>query len=238
MPEYLARIRELVAESGGEMIPTARLYEAMGKDPAGPDYSKPPARTLSRIENDISRLEERISMLEEVVADPDGKNFQDVLAERDISGASYLESLLLGLKTDIGENPYGAGLPGETYRDMYEAGNFEQRLEAVMGVPMDQSKSMTFENSPLLQALNTNFQTFHPAENNSDVPAMRDGASQLGEALGARGGAVILDNHSQAEPVQFMLDSLPRLPVAVQQKFLLRIPLTSIRVPIVSAWSF
>ncbi len=210
-PEQLARIRELVAESGGQLIPTERLYEAMGEDPAGPDYSKPPAQTMRRIESDIQRLEERISMLEELVADPEGRNFQDIMAERDVIGGTSVESLLLGLKSDIGKNSYGPGLDGETFQDMYDAGNFEQRLEAVMGVPMDQSKTMTFENSPLLQALNTNFQTFHPAENGAEVPTMRDGASQLGEALGARGGAVILDNHTQAEPVQFMLDSLPEI---------------------------
>ena len=212
MPEQLSRVRELVEASGGELISTEQLYEAMGEDPSGPDYSLPPARTYARIQYTIENIEARIGVLEALVADPKGQNFQELLKQRDIMGAESIESLLLGLKDDIGDNPYGSGLAGEKFQEMYDAGHFGERFEAVLGVPLERTQTVTLENSPLLQALNNNFQTFYPPlEGVEEIPGVQDGTSQLGEALTARGGAVILDNHSQIEPLQFMMDSLPEI---------------------------
>lgn len=222
MPQYFENLSELVEQSNGERIPTTDIYAALGKDPAGPDYSLPPAREYSQIQNEISRLEERMTMLEDLVANPTGKNFQDVMAERDIIGAGSLERLLTGLKDDIGSNDYDNELARNTFQEMYDAGNYQARFEAMLGVPIDESHTMKFDNSPLLQALNTNFQTFHPADANAqDVPQMRDGSTQLGEALTARNGAVILDNHTQAEPLQFLQDSLPEIASRGSTKILL-----------------
>ena len=222
MPQYFANLSQLVEQSNGERISTADIYAALGKDPSGPDYSLPPAREYSQIQNEISRLDERMTMLEELVANPTEKNFQDVMAERDIIGATSLERLLTGLRDDIGSNDYNSELARNTFQEMYDAGNYQGRFEAILGVPIDKSDTMTYENSPLLQALNTNFQTFHPADANAqEVPQMRDGSSQLGEALSARSGAVILDNHTQVEPLQFLQDSLPEIASRGSTKILL-----------------
>lgn len=222
MPQNFANLSELVDQSNGERIATADIYAALGKDPSGPDYSLPPAREYSQIQNDISRLDERMTMLEDLVANPTEKNFQDVMAEQEIIGATSLEGLLTGLKRDIGSNDYDSELARNTFQEMYDAGNYQARFEAMLGVPIDKSDTMTFENSPLLQALNTNFQTFHPADANAqDVPQMRDGSTQLGEALSARNGAIILDNHTQAEPLQFLQDSLPEIASRGSTKILL-----------------
>jgi len=95
---------------------------------------------------------------------------------------------------------------------MYEESNFDGRVEALLGVPLDKSRSMTYEGSPLLQAFEINFHTFHPPKlNASEVPSVRDGTSQLGAALSERGGAVIIDDHYESEPMQFMYDSLAEI---------------------------
>lgn len=208
-PDRLARISELVENADGQRIPIEDIYAAMDRDPAGPNLNEPTPRTMSRIEGDIGRIEERISMLEQLVADPQAQNIQDVLEEHDTS----IESLMLGIKRDMERGGrYDAGLDADTYNRLYEEGNFDARMEALLGVPLEQSRNMTLDGSPLLQAMEQNFHTFHPPNPNAaEVPEMRDGTSQLGAALSERGGAVILDEHSQAEPLQFMYDSLPEI---------------------------
>ncbi len=207
-PEMMGKLTDLVENSNGQRISTEEIYTALGRDSAGPDFTKPTPRVMANIERDINGIEERIALMEELVANPQGKNFQDVLAEQDTS----IEWLMLELKADMAKNWYDAGLDSDTYKRLYEEGNFDQRMEVLLGVPLDQSQKMTLADSPLLLAMEKNFHAFHPAkENTEEIPDIRDGSSQLGAALAARGGAVIIDNHSQAEPLQFLYDSLPEI---------------------------
>lgn len=197
-----------VENSGGERIPSEQIYAAMGLNESGPDFSGPSASTDRRIHEDIARIESNVALLEELVAAPTAKDFQQTLTEHNTS----IDAVMMSLKENIGNNRYGADIAGQTYQRLYDNANFDQRVEALLGVPIRQSQTMRYESSPLLQALSRNFETFHPTPaGQTAIPEMRDGTTQLGEALAARHGAVLLDNHAKIDSTQFLHDSLPEI---------------------------
>lgn len=226
--EKMAGLRELALERNGQRIPAADIYNKLELDPNGPDFDLPPAMVMRDIQRKFRRLEDTLATLESVADDPAAQNFQEVLAEKDRS----LDGLLMQLKEEVGHNPYHGVKAQLAYSNLYEEANIDARVEALLGVPIDRSHEMTFADSPLLQALSKNFETFHPAkpivspdnpEHNPDfesilargfvppVPQASDGTTQLGQILAARGGAVVVDCHDRIEPVQFLHDSLSEI---------------------------
>lgn len=203
-----AALMELVQRGGGERMPSAEIYRSLGLDPKGPDFSAPPAATNRRIQEDFARLEGSVALLEQLVANPTGQDFQKTLADRDMT----VDSLMMDLKRNVGRNNYPPGIERDTYQRMIDQANIGGRVEALLGVPIEQSQNTRFNTSPALQAMSRNFEHFRPVpQGQTPVPQTRDGANQLGEALGARGGAVIMDNHVRPESMRFLRDSLPEI---------------------------
>lgn len=201
-------LMELMQRSGGERVPSSEIYQTLGLDPKGPNFSATPASTSRRIEENIRDIDSKVALLEQVVANPTGADIQKTLAERNMT----VDSLLVDLKENVGRNPYQGTTDAEAYQKSYDAANIDRRVEALLGVPIDQSQNTRFNSSPALQALSRNFEHFHQTPpNQTSVPQTRDGANQLGEALEARGGAIVMDNHLRPEAVNFLRDSLPEI---------------------------
>lgn len=208
LPERNAALLDRMQSSGGERVPSADIYKSLGLNPSGPDFSAPPIETSRRIQETISDLDSKVSLLEQVVANPTGADIQKILAERGMT----VDSLLVDLKKQVGQNPYQGTANAEAFQRSYDAANIDRRVESLLGVPIDQSQNTRFNTSPALQALSRNFEHFHPTPpNQPSVPQTRDGANQLGEALEARGGAIVMDNHLRPEAVNFLRDSLPEI---------------------------
>lgn len=199
---------ELMQRSGGERVPSSEIYRTLGLDPNGPNFAAPPAGSARQIQESFSRLEGNVALLEQLVANPTGQDFQKALAERNMT----VDSLLMELKQEVGRNNFLPGIEHDTYKRMVDQANISGRVEALLGVPIEQSQNTRFETSPVLQAMSRNFEHFHPApQGQTPVPQTRDGANQLGEALSTRGGAVIMDNHIRPESMSFLRASLPEI---------------------------
>lgn len=201
-------LMELMQRSGGERVPSAEIFTSLGLDPKGPDFAAPPAASARRIEESFSRLEGNVALLEQLVANPTGQDLQKTLADRNMT----VDSLLMELKQNVGRNNFMPGIEHDTYQRMVDQANISGRVEALLGVPIEQSQNTRFDTSPVLQAMSRNFEHFHPPpQGQTPVPQTRDGANQLGEALSARGGAVIMDNHVRPESMSFLRASLPEI---------------------------
>lgn len=208
MAQRNTALMELMQRSGGERVPSAEIYRTLGLDPKGPDFAAPPAGSVSRMQEDLARLEGNVALLEQLVANPTGQDFQKALADRDTT----VDGLLMDLKKNVRKNEYPPGIQHDTYQRMLDEANIGGRVEALLGVPIEQSYNTRFNTSPALQAMSRNFEHFHPTpQGQTPVPQTRDGANQLGEALSARHGAVIMDNHVRPESMRFLRDSLPEI---------------------------
>lgn len=205
--EVLATLQGLVTDSNGERIPSADIYAALGMDPQGPDFSKPPLRELEEIDTKFTSLEETVGLLENLVADPTGQNIKDALAAQGLT----IDRALMKLKENVGENPFSQDMERDAYQALYDDARIDERVEKLLGVPIENSRQMEYGSSPLMQALSTNFNHFYPPQQGAAIPSAPDGTGQLGAALAQRGGAIILDHHGKADPIEFMRDSLPAI---------------------------